>query len=478
LYLILVEDKMETKQKVSRRDFLRMAGMAAGATVLGACAPQVVTQIVEQTKVVLQTSVVKETSVVQQTQIVQQVITPTPKPVKFTLMIDPPTADAHAAAVTAYTALNPHVTVNLQPAALPQSIVPWLAAGTAPDAFRYSIDQGPTYGLKNLIFDFAPVAKGLGIIDKFVPSVWKGYLWKDGQQWCFPTDANTFCLWSNPVVLKNAGVSAPPTNWTEFEAACKAITKPDADKTKSVYGFGIPTTIGWTTFFMYWWLWREGGDYYDGQKLIFKDPMIAALTKVRSLIKDGFLPSEDNWQAYWYGGRLGMEEFGQWVIPGDVPGPWNENAPKGQWTASYERPTFTVSPMISLEDTIPNYSILAGFGMYCPKTNPEFEETVKYLWYEISDPTAGQMWVTPYNQLPVVTGMKHPWLDTDIYKAFMKQLETTKPFPTYPEISQLVNNDWISPVLDALSGKLTPAQAVDKMYTIGDPIVKEFQALR
>jgi basic membrane lipoprotein Med (substrate-binding protein (PBP1-ABC) superfamily) len=75
--LILVEDKMDTKKKVSRRDFLRMAGMTAGATVLGACAPQVVYQIVPQTQVVFQTQVVKETSLVQQTEVVEKVITPT-----------------------------------------------------------------------------------------------------------------------------------------------------------------------------------------------------------------------------------------------------------------------------------------------------------------------------------------------------------------------------------------------------------------
>ncbi len=472
---------MDTKKKVSRRDFLRMAGVAAGATVLGACTPQVVTQIVQQTQVVVQTQVVQQTvvQVQQQTQLVPQLITPTPKPVKFQVMCDPPTADAHNAAIKAYTALNPYVTITLQPGSLPNSIVPWLAAGTAPDAFRYSIDQGPTYGLKNLIYDFAPVVQGMGVVDSWIPAVWKGYLWKDGQEWCFPTDANTFCLWSNPVVLKNAGISAPPAIWSDFEAACKAITKPDPDKTKSIYGFGIPTTIAWTTFFMYWWLWREGGDYYDGQKLIFKDPMVAALTKVRSLITAGYLPAEDNWQAdYWYTGQLGMQEYGQWVIPADVPGPWNNNKPTGAWKGSYDRPTFTCSPMIQLEDTIPNYSILAGFGYYCPMTNQEFEETVKFLYYEVSDPTAGQMWVTPYNQLPVIQGIKHPWLDTDIYKAFLTQLSTTKPFPTYPEIGQLVNNDWVGPVLDALSGKQTPAAAVDQMYALGDPVIKEFQALR
>ena len=37
------------KSKVSRRDFIRFAGVASGAALLGACAPQVVTQVVKET---------------------------------------------------------------------------------------------------------------------------------------------------------------------------------------------------------------------------------------------------------------------------------------------------------------------------------------------------------------------------------------------------------------------------------------------
>ncbi len=68
---------MDIKKKVSRRNFLKMAGLTAGATVLGACAPQIVTvtQVVPQTQVV--TQVVKETSVVEQTTVVEKLVTPT-----------------------------------------------------------------------------------------------------------------------------------------------------------------------------------------------------------------------------------------------------------------------------------------------------------------------------------------------------------------------------------------------------------------
>lgn len=68
------------KSKLSRREFMQVAGLATGAAVLGACAPQVVTQVVRETQIVQQTQIVEEQVV--QTQIVQQIVevTPTPLP--------------------------------------------------------------------------------------------------------------------------------------------------------------------------------------------------------------------------------------------------------------------------------------------------------------------------------------------------------------------------------------------------------------
>ncbi|MEP7358321.1 MAG: ABC transporter substrate-binding protein, partial [Anaerolineales bacterium] len=70
------------RSKVSRRDFIRFAGVASGAALLGACAPSVITQtqIVKETEIVNQTQVVNQV----QTQVVERLITPTPVPAAMT----------------------------------------------------------------------------------------------------------------------------------------------------------------------------------------------------------------------------------------------------------------------------------------------------------------------------------------------------------------------------------------------------------
>jgi peptide/nickel transport system substrate-binding protein/oligopeptide transport system substrate-binding protein len=64
------------KSKVSRREFIRFAGITGGAALLTACAPQVVTQVVNQTQVVEQTQIVNQTQIVE----VDVPVTVTPPP--------------------------------------------------------------------------------------------------------------------------------------------------------------------------------------------------------------------------------------------------------------------------------------------------------------------------------------------------------------------------------------------------------------
>ena len=72
------------RSKFTRREFLHVAGFTGGAAILAACAPQVVTQVVNtvQTQVVNvpQTQIVAQTQVVNQTQIVNVPVTTTPLP--------------------------------------------------------------------------------------------------------------------------------------------------------------------------------------------------------------------------------------------------------------------------------------------------------------------------------------------------------------------------------------------------------------
>jgi oligopeptide transport system substrate-binding protein len=79
-----------TTKKITRREFLHFAGMAAGAATLAACAPQVITQVVQTTQQV----VVTQQQQVVQTKVVEQLVTPTNPPAFVTIQGRPLPADA------------------------------------------------------------------------------------------------------------------------------------------------------------------------------------------------------------------------------------------------------------------------------------------------------------------------------------------------------------------------------------------------
>jgi ABC-type transport system substrate-binding protein len=63
-----------SRKKLSRREFFHTTGIAAGAVLISACTPQVVTQVVRET------ALVRETSVVEREVIREVEITATPSP--------------------------------------------------------------------------------------------------------------------------------------------------------------------------------------------------------------------------------------------------------------------------------------------------------------------------------------------------------------------------------------------------------------
>jgi len=68
------------KRPLTRRDFIRLVGVTAGASVIAACTPQTVEVV--QTQVVKETSIVKETAIVKETveSVVEKVVTATAAP--------------------------------------------------------------------------------------------------------------------------------------------------------------------------------------------------------------------------------------------------------------------------------------------------------------------------------------------------------------------------------------------------------------
>jgi len=440
-------------RKVSRRAFLKAAGLGAAGVALAACQPQ--TKAVEAEQI------------------------------EISMRHDPNEKfrQGYADAAAEFQEIHPNITIVFDDSAAPQGgYIPWMAAGTAPDMFRTAINEGPSFGLTGMVHDVAPHCEKLDIIDKFIPAIWDGFKYKDSV-YSVPNDANTLLLWSNPVLYEEAGVAdlLPPKTWDDVVKVCEAVTVKDPDPTKAVFGYAIPTTIGWSGFFFWFWLWRFGGDFVtdDTYEILFDSPECReALEALRFLVAEEYLPAIDNWDTPFFNGRCASYEYGSWAVPRDVPGEWNDFTPKGPWTADYEQPNFVLSEQVQLKEGVPNYSVFAGFSQFLPRlTNLHPQETVEWIWYTLTTDPYGSMWLRIGNQLLCTTVYSDPWLEEPAWAVFMKQLETTKPLGRNPAQLQF-DGECVNPnFMKAWLGEMEIEEAIAKAVECAEPICEEYRNL-
>lgn len=247
------------KKPINRRDFIKLAGATVGSTILSACAPQIVTQIVKETEVVKETQVVKE--VVKETELVKEVkvVTATPLPTKVpepvtlevwfhTDVLDLLTAEwkddpndpvfkaqwywgglARAAWrpwLTKHPGVSMKVTSHDWDRNLRENLLLAIAAGNQPDT---TIGEGYCREFTRLgVFSeispdvAAKCADGAVLNTKY-----------KGKFYGLPSMTGTSALMINLDVLQKAGLDPAklPTTWDELLTMCKAIQKKNADPT-------------------------------------------------------------------------------------------------------------------------------------------------------------------------------------------------------------------------------------------------------
>jgi multiple sugar transport system substrate-binding protein len=292
---------MQTKKPISRREFLKMAGVAAGATLLAACTPQIQTVVITQ-PAQLQTQVV--TSVVTQ-QVTQQVeITSTPLP-STGPVVNATTKGAitfwgHWASPVRKTAVLrliaivnktlPDVTVNYvyKPFGdLWTAVIAAVASGTGmPDVFIEDRPNLPNRAANGVDMDLQPLITR----DKLDPGVFWPFTWQQtlykGDSYGIPFETDVRVLWYDQTQWTDAGLDPanPPKTWDDIAAAAdKLDVKDTSGKYSRVafmpYGMGnVSPTI---------WAYTEGINLpsADGSSVNVQQPeFVDVLTWIKSWI--------------------------------------------------------------------------------------------------------------------------------------------------------------------------------------------------
>ncbi|PZF83534.1 ABC transporter substrate-binding protein [Jiangella anatolica] len=206
---------------------------------------------------------------------------------------------------------NPGIRVELLSgpyASTKEQVVAGAAAGTMSDVVGLDgawvsdfVDQGSIASLTGLMDD-------AGYDDSALAS----QVQLEGETYMIPVVNFVYPLFTNDDLLAQAGITAPPTNRTEFEAAATALS----GLGENVSGWALPLSLetpnGVQNDVMSW-VWASGGSMLaDGQPDVTNDEVRSAVEYVKALWDDGaiapgsFTMKEQDKVEEFTNGRVGM----------------------------------------------------------------------------------------------------------------------------------------------------------------------------
>ena len=287
--------------KITRREFLRLAGLSAAGTALAACGTPLATPTA-QGRVEL---VYRDWRTDWFPPMVQQ-------------MLD----EFHAA--------HPKIRVyyNLDPenAEFEEKSLADLQSGTAPDVFQGCCSYLPIWAQKGYLLDLRPyVQAGLdrATIDDWDPIQYKSFFTRDGRQYALPKYHGALALYYNKDLFDQARVDYPDDSWThdDYLAAMKRLTKePGSDGQPGTWGSMIDIT--WERIQIHVNAW--GGHFVDPndptRSQMAEPPALEAMEWIRARMWDDKVMAtaldvqNKGTQEAFLAGQLGMVEDGSWAL--------------------------------------------------------------------------------------------------------------------------------------------------------------------
>jgi multiple sugar transport system substrate-binding protein len=140
--------------------------------------------------------------------------------------------------IAEYEKKTPGVTVDVVGGINDTKIIAALRAGNAPDVVSsFQSNNVGVYCPSGGWIDLGPYLKKDGISDSIFPAGPRYYTQYKGIRCALPLLADTYGLYYNKTLFKQAGIKAPPKTFSELVADAKKLTKKNSDGTYKVLGY-------------------------------------------------------------------------------------------------------------------------------------------------------------------------------------------------------------------------------------------------
>jgi multiple sugar transport system substrate-binding protein len=327
--------------------------------------------------------------------------------------------------------------INVQVTAVPwdnvnDKLTTAVASGNGPDVTQIGLSLLPSFQSAGALLDLSPYLKdhpGLQSA-KYPSGVASDKMNPAGKVLSVPWVSDVRILFYRSDILGAAGISSPPTTWTQFHDDAAILAKRGQGK----YGYYIPQ---WDSALPVEFTWEAGGKITDANgKVTFDTPEFrAAADFYISFYKDKLVPTASDFDQ--------AQGFISGAAPLVISGPYlaasiKSVAPQlnGKWNVAL------------LPKNVTGTSYYAGSNMGVFATSKHVVASLRLLDF-LAQTNTQLSWFKAANELPSTkAAMTDPSLTSDpMVKTYTDQLQDAKPLPLAPKWDKISQA-----LLDALNG--------------------------
>ncbi len=331
-------------------------------------------------------------------------------------------------------------------------------AGDAPDVIYVNNGGESSTFIKNGdIIPLNPYIKASGFqLSQFYPSA-LALFQSGGKTYAIPKDQSPLALFYNKTLFRQAGITAPPTTWTQFQHDAQLLTRP------SKHQYGLINSVQeprWAEF-----LYQAGGGVMNSGMTRFTLTSAASQRGFRffvNLYRKGYAAVPTSVGATWGGQAFGMGHAGM-VLSGDWLVPFlNQTYPH----TSYGIAPLPYGPKNNVSLTFP-----VGYGITKDSAHPHAAWTlIQYLtsvsgmtkWMNLglALPTRPALLSLPYYRA-------HP-----VLQGLLQQLPHSIAWTFPPGFVEYSSTTMTDQATLAIEGKESATQALANMQKAGQAILQ------
>ena len=359
-----------------------------------------------------------------------------------------------------FTKAHPSIHVNYRPISGNYEAVlkTRFVAGDAPDVIYVNNGGESSTFIKNGdIIPLNPYIKASGFqLSQFYPSA-LALFQSGGKTYAIPKDQSPLALFYNKTLFRQAGISAPPTTWTQFQRDAQLLTH------ASKHQYGLINSVQeprWAEF-----LSQAGGGVMNSSMTRFTLTSAASLRGYQffvNLYRNGYAALPTTVGATWGGQAFGMGDAGM-VLSGNWLVPFlNQTYPH----TSYGIATLPSGPKSNVSLTFP-----VGYGITKDSQHPQAAWTLIQYLTSVSGMTK---WMNLGLALPTRPALLNlPYYHAHpVLQGLLQQLPHSLAWTFPPGFVEYSSTTMTDQTTLAIENKESAAQALANMQKAGQAILQ------